>query len=184
MPALALSRRPLAQQLVSAATLAAFLIATVGYPVWSASGGKDLSKPFPCMHRQCGCRNAEQCWRGCCCFSARDKVAWAKRNNVQPPEFVVAAAENEPAGTKSSCCSSKGACHKPKAAEKKLPGLIAVIEALTCQSQLEQWVAIGAIDVAVPEMPQLELPLSGSVLVFSETHDSNLCAPPTPPPCC
>jgi hypothetical protein len=29
---------------------------------------KDSSEPFPCQHRPCGCRSAEQCWKKCCCF--------------------------------------------------------------------------------------------------------------------
>jgi hypothetical protein len=50
--------------------------------------GKDLSRPFPCAQRVCGCRSAEQCWRKCCCFSDAEKVAWADAHGVELPEFV------------------------------------------------------------------------------------------------
>jgi len=49
---------------------------------------KDLSRPFPCAQRVCGCRSAEQCWRKCCCFSDAEKVAWADSRGVELPEFV------------------------------------------------------------------------------------------------
>ena len=71
---------------------------------------KDTSQPFPCQHRPCGCRSAEQCWKGCCCFTNSQKVAWAKSHRVQPPEYVVTAAEREKDechSASSSCCSKK-----------------------------------------------------------------------------
>ena len=42
---------------------------------FSSNADKDLSKPFPCMNRPCGCRSAEQCWKKCCCFTDLQKVA-------------------------------------------------------------------------------------------------------------
>ena len=68
---------------------------------------KDLSQPFPCMNRPCGCRSAEQCWKQCCCFTNVQKVAWAKANHVQIPDFVVVAAEKESSAEKPCCCSTK-----------------------------------------------------------------------------
>lgn len=50
--------------------------------------GKDASSPFPCLFRSCGCLAADDCWKKCCCFSNAQKVAWAKKNNVQVPDFV------------------------------------------------------------------------------------------------
>lgn len=57
--------------------------------------GKDTSVPFPCMHKSCGCRNAEDCWRGCCCFTNTQKLAWATQNAVDVPDYVVDAAKQE-----------------------------------------------------------------------------------------
>lgn len=59
------------------------------------SGEKDLSAPFPCQNRPCGCLSAEQCWRECCCFTNAQKVAWARKNRVTPPQYVVEAARSE-----------------------------------------------------------------------------------------
>jgi len=60
-----------------------------------ASSGKDLSEPFPCQNRPCGCNSADQCWKQCCCFNNREKVAWANKNAVSLPGFVVKAANEE-----------------------------------------------------------------------------------------
>lgn len=57
--------------------------------------GKDTSVPFPCMLKACGCRNAEDCWRGCCCFTNTQKLAWARKNSVDVPAYVVDAARHE-----------------------------------------------------------------------------------------
>ena len=64
-------------------------------PLPSNSPEKDLSQPFPCQNRPCGCRSAEQCWKKCCCFNNSQKIAWAKANKVIVPDYVLAAAEKE-----------------------------------------------------------------------------------------
>lgn len=69
---------------------------------------KETSESFPCQNRPCGCRSAEQCWKKCCCFSNAQKVAWAKANNVEIPDFVRKAAELESASaskTRAEICS-------------------------------------------------------------------------------
>ncbi|MEZ6132276.1 MAG: hypothetical protein R3C59_26745 [Planctomycetaceae bacterium] len=65
-----------------------------------SSPEKDRSEPYPCMDRPCGCASAEQCWKKCCCFTNQQKVAWAERNGVKVPEYVVAAAIREAATKK------------------------------------------------------------------------------------
>jgi hypothetical protein len=67
-----------------------------------AGSGKDTSVPFPCMLKSCGCRNAEDCWRGCCCFTNTQKLAWATKNNVDVPAYVVDAAHKEQQSPESS----------------------------------------------------------------------------------
>jgi hypothetical protein len=171
---------------IAAITLGAFLLASVGYPLWSDGEGKDLSQPFPCMYRHCGCRNAQQCWRGCCCFSNKQKLEWAEANNVTPPPYVAAAAERETSQPpKASCCSTKksGSCHSAAApAAEEVLSLTAAIEALTCMSQLEQWVAMGAIDVVRPDQWQLELPFCGRVASVEALYSADGSAPAPPPP--
>jgi hypothetical protein len=65
------------------------------FPTPDSAIKKDLSKPFPCMNRPCGCQNADQCWHECCCFTMREKLAWAEANGVTPPDFVREAAARE-----------------------------------------------------------------------------------------
>lgn len=48
---------------------------------------KDHSVPFPCQNRPCGCRSADTCLKKCCCFTADQKVAWAKMHgHMAAPE--------------------------------------------------------------------------------------------------
>jgi hypothetical protein len=76
---------------------------------------KDLSKPFPCQQRACGCRSAYQCWKRCCCFTNSQKVAWAKLEQVALPDFVIVTArieEQTAAHQAKECCQARIACHK------------------------------------------------------------------------
>ncbi len=99
-----------ARRAVALIVLLIVCVRIVPIPLMPATGPeKDRSAPFPCQHRPCGCRSAEQCWRKCCCFTNIQKLAWAKANGVQPPEYVVAAAKKEqPVST----CGTRGCCHK------------------------------------------------------------------------
>lgn len=68
---------------------------------------------FPCEGCLCGCSSAEYCWDRCCCHSDQEKLQWAKRNAVTPPEFLVrrvAGASELLASTsiKRSCCHGCG----------------------------------------------------------------------------
>lgn len=95
--------------LVSLGTIA---FASIGMPL-PALVHKDRSKPFPCMGRACGCMSAEECKHGCCCFSNKEKLAWALRNGVDPSNVAdmdaipIATVNNE----KKDCCAG-GCCHK------------------------------------------------------------------------
>lgn len=89
----------------------AVAICSAGVPLPARSERKVGADPFPCQHCACGCKDAETCWRDCCCFTNQQKIAWARRNRVTPPALVVAAAKREAcsAGKKSlACCKSKG----------------------------------------------------------------------------
>lgn len=87
---------------------------------------KDLTLPFPCQSKGCGCRDAEQCWASCCCHSDAEKLAWAAANGVQPPIWFEA--RTPPAKTptaaieKGCCCSSpspKQKSNSPTCCESK-----------------------------------------------------------------
>lgn len=47
--------------------------------------GHAVSEPFPCQSHSCGCASAHQCWTACCCYTPRQRLAWATRNGVTPP---------------------------------------------------------------------------------------------------
>jgi hypothetical protein len=53
-----------------------------------ALSAKDLGQPFPCRNHPCGCQNAEQCWRNCCCFTPEEKLAWAEVHGIVPPPYA------------------------------------------------------------------------------------------------
>ncbi|MDB5388831.1 MAG: hypothetical protein JWM11_4477 [Planctomycetaceae bacterium] len=102
-----------ARRLISLVVLIGILGSFVPLPAGLGLGNsKDLSQPFPCQYRACGCRSAEQCWKRCCCFTNSQKVAWAKSEQVDLPVFVVNAAkfEQQVANQKKQCCRSQTTC--------------------------------------------------------------------------
>lgn len=108
------------RRLISLLVLVSFCASFVPLPVASRSSiEKDQSTPFPCQNRPCGCRSAEACWKSCCCFTNREKLAWAKANRVVPPTYVIAAAAQESA---EAVCQSGGCCskHKPATMQKNV----------------------------------------------------------------
>lgn len=62
------------------------------------------------MNCPCGCSSAESCWNSCCCHTDIEKLAWARKNSVRPPEFLAkrvaarTAAKNAQATDR--CCDS------------------------------------------------------------------------------
>jgi hypothetical protein len=78
----------------------------------SASSEKDLTIPFPCMHKACGCRSAEECWRGCCCSKPHERrdlfaklgvsvsAAWGEPGSDARPVAASCAAGDD------TCCTS------------------------------------------------------------------------------
>ncbi len=43
---------------------------------------------FPCEGGSCGCASAKECWSSCCCTTEVERLAWAIRNNIEPPKDV------------------------------------------------------------------------------------------------
>ena len=76
---------------------------------------KNISVPFPCQSSGCGCSDAVQCWSSCGCHTDAEKLAWAKANSVQPPEWFLKDLETKPAKAAEAestcggccCCNSK-----------------------------------------------------------------------------
>jgi hypothetical protein len=95
-------RRP-----IGLAVLVSLCAALFPIPIGSqVQTDKDISEPFPCQNRPCGCKSAQQCWKKCCCFSNPQKLAWAKANRVIAPAYVAAAVKKEESAVHSapSCC--------------------------------------------------------------------------------
>jgi hypothetical protein len=61
--------------------------------------------------------DAAACWKSCCCFTNREKLAWAKQHGVTPPALVIAAAAQEAPATAKSCCAAKTSAAKTSAAK-------------------------------------------------------------------
>ncbi len=169
---------------------------------------KDLSQPFPCQNRPCGCRSAEQCWKKCCCFTNSQKVAWANANGVDLPDYVLAAAKKESAVVKKSCalCSKtkdngeKPKCEEsltskdsqPKTSVTQAPKALArtksskwvlSVYAAECQGQPSTTMCFPATIIPprlVPVTNSLEM--TEVVHEISERLNSTTLRPPLPPP--
>lgn len=49
----------------------------------------ETAERFPCEACPCGCGTAEYCWKSCCCHTLAQRIAWADRNDVRPPESAL-----------------------------------------------------------------------------------------------
>jgi len=183
--------------------LLGFLAGTIGVPLPQlARPGKDRTQPYPCMDHVCGCASAEQCWHSCCCFTNREKLAWAAEHGVTPPAFVLAAAAREkPKVAAGGCCAPKGAVaaccqhessscdhdehHGDTTAEASgsFVTFVLAIQFRKCQGQAELWMALGAVTpppakfAVTQESPAVS---EAPVLIATLTGISE--RPATPPP--
>ena len=169
---------------------------------------KDLSQPFPCQNRPCGCRSAEQCWKKCCCFTNSQKVAWAKANGVDLPDYVLAAAKKETVVVKKSCalCSkTKNNGEKPKCEESialknsksetsaarspktlartKTSKWVLSVYAAECQGQPSTTMGFPATIIPARVVPvTTSVEMTEIVHETSERLSSTTLRPPLPPP--
>ena len=138
---------------------------------------KDLSTPFPCQSKGCGCVDAQQCWEDCCCHSDLEKLAWAENNGVTPPAWFTekmksASKVPEPAASKCCCCCSKGCCSEksqlqsPKQPQTKRTAKVFIItkQQNRCRGMDANGVAsfeilLGLPNPTPPSIPEAESPL-------------------------
>ncbi|MCA9237178.1 MAG: hypothetical protein KDA44_17010 [Planctomycetales bacterium] len=83
-----------ASRLVSACLLAWFTVVALGVPLPAprrAAPGA-AGERFPCENCPCGCGTAEHCWQDCCCHTLPERLAWAEREGVRPPDSALAEA--------------------------------------------------------------------------------------------
>jgi hypothetical protein len=85
------------QRLLAWCLIAQHMWLGTGIPCPSCNNLSPTGDRFPCEQCGCGCTDAEVCWRSCCCFTNTEKVAWARKNGVALPAFVLAAAKRESA---------------------------------------------------------------------------------------
>ena len=177
------------------AAMLGYLIACFGMPIARPSG-KDLSAPFPCATRACGCMSAESCWKDCCCFTREQKLAWAVEHGVAVPAYVL----NE---KPKSCCQPKVA----SCCQKKSNDLVAItepapkksccsktepasgttwvigIEARKCRGQGADWLSAGAVIPAPPRIVwEEQFPCIEELTLIDVRPPLCDASPPTPPP--
>jgi len=159
--------------------------------------GKDLSRAFPCMYSRCGCQNADQCWRSCCCHTVSERLAWARAHGVAPPEYVHSLSEKAVPPVKKSCCTA----HQPAAktthsccsshAERatcvhhrdtKPERGVSFLQALRCRGLSANWIGMAPSVVS----DQFECSISFQVIEWLTPSPvvlpSQDLAPPIPPP--
>ena len=193
---------------VVALSLAAYLGTTIGFPMPQQRAKRD-GRPFPCQDHACGCSSAEQCWHNCCCYSAKQKLAWAREHQVTPPPEVVAEARCETAVAQAKPAAQKscgsGCCHKKaspdadehrvvsrkhrsrthcESQEEKL-GVTIVIGALAreCRGLPTLWCATGAV-APPPAAVEWTFPPEVTQWLRGERCEPwEFClSPPVPPP--
>lgn len=152
------------QQAISVLLLVTLFAALVPVPVMTPhhGNGKDLSRPFPCQDRPCGCRSAEQCKKKCCCFSDKQKLAWAKLHRVEASEVLTGSAKSETVAVtaRNGCCSSGGKAKSPSRASRNA-------SKSTTKAKTRSQVVIAAI---AQECQGVALTLSGqSVFIIPPT---------------
>jgi hypothetical protein len=125
------------RRLLCAGLLLAYALTAAGVPLPSGQRSEKSGEPFPCAASSCGCRTADECWRSCCCHSLAERLVWARRHGVKPPEFAIAAAKAQGldvywlaegrrciafAPRRSACCAKSPAprscCHESPVVEE------------------------------------------------------------------
>jgi hypothetical protein len=197
------SRRP-----ITGLALVAYLLAVCGYPMPEPSSAEptESSAAFPCQHHRCGCASAEQCWRSCCCFTKRERLAWAREHNVEIPQEFVATLNEDDHEHKASLCEHDAHGHKCEycavtkteagekrcehctshdrsASEQRGTTWVLGFQAQKCHGISMLWISTGASTPGVRRIHwEFEWRVAGHVLVRSPVTLCTADAPPVPPP--
>lgn len=152
---------------------------------------KDLSVPFPCMHRRCGCKSAAQCSKQCCCFSAAQKAEWAQQQDASPRTVKTkprlrTSLNPELCGAFEQAPAALTQPDRKNPVENRSPLQIDWVSGpqfSVCHGQSSLWLCVPV--AIVPDCAQLS---DGSALpadarpIFSEALCSAEPTVPTPPP--
>ena len=196
--------------LVSGAPLPIAWVASVAPAVFGdeADTADGPAERFPCEASPCGCSTAAHCWAKCCCHTLEERLAWARREGVRPPESALDAAVAEgfdvtpwrevrsaryrvaqPMAEKRElppCCAARvAACKKQEAPENResKPGSqgVSLVQALACQGLLDAWLTFGEAPIARSEGLLLMIPSAPRTeMALVRYEPFSEC--PTPPP--
>lgn len=176
------------RRLLSAGLSVLYALVCSGVPLPTPK--KPVGAPFPCAERACGCATAEACWAGaCCCYTAREKLAWADAHEFTPPAHFLRAVEREfeeaaaEANDCPHCATKKSCCPTPKLMPVKVGGWLVGLSALKCKGQMAGGLTV--LPPALPATPAVAVP-HPAVESFArgparQPIDRPVC-PPAPPP--
>lgn len=204
MPRLLRRRRTIAVLL-----LTAFVVAATGVPLSMPRVTQRSLGRFPCENCGCGCSSAEVCWTNCCCNTMQQRLAWAKRENVRPPDEALALAQKQghdvsrwlnlnqialnlsgsaaPAESsvkKSCCCCCKAKAPAPDKSPEadNAPPLKPTWRAMACQGALKFWLSISVATDGQSECTSETPRCVPAPTAYVADLSSVALSPPTPPP--
>lgn len=122
MKVLAASIRPtsVARKVITFLALVCFCASSMPLPIgWVRVSDKADSQPFPCQDSPCGCKTAVQCWTNCCCTTPAQRLAWARKNGVAPPQYAIAALSKTARAVKPAVLPGEEASPTPSRAGEK-----------------------------------------------------------------
>ena len=187
--------------------LLAYLVATTGIPLPS-SRGKQRGVAYPCQHHACGCLSAAECWDHCCCYTPRQKLAWAREYHVEPPARLVAEVaaidllamdheRSEEAGAHCSHCADRTAttnehkhaehddhdiCHSAPSDDGGMTLVLSIV-ARKCRGLSDLWCAAGAVTPPpVATAWQFQWDIVAWIGSDDQAPPIQHLSPPVPPP--
>lgn len=168
----------------AACALVVYLATMFGYPVLEGPLKSGAGQPFPCQQHRCGCRTADQCWRSCCCYSPREKLAWAKSRGITPPMVLAAkTADDAPAPRTSrspSCCSHREKAAGTEASEKSRFVWVPAIAAQKCRGLATSWLANG--DPITPPPASVAVVIAPQCVAIATLPSPRFTSPSYSPP--
>jgi len=132
-------RDGLGRRCLCVALLAGYLVTAAGVPLPLPYRPVTSGELFLCAASKCGCDSADRCWRSCCCHTLAERVAWARRHGVRPPEFALAKARAAgfivtwPADTSATSQQHGACCEAPTR----------IVKVDCCQEELSSAVSTG-----------------------------------------
>ncbi|OAI57644.1 hypothetical protein AYO47_07815 [Planctomyces sp. SCGC AG-212-M04] len=156
----------------------------------TSSSDKDLSTPYPCMNRPCGCRSAEECWKSCCCTTKAERIAFVLDHGLEMPAALKESEEQQPAPR--ACCANQTCSHASEAADcdscqrSKKPirkGVVLLSAALKCKGLTSMLMQFGgALVPANAPLPELVPFAQGLINLADDLGTGVSLSPPSPPP--